>query len=252
MYAELPALPASGWLNEALFGYYPFICLAVFVSGSILRFDREQYTWRSGSSQLLRRRQLVWGSNLFHAGILFLLLGHIVGLLTPHALYAFVISAEQKQILAIVAGSLAGIVCFIGLTMLMHRRFLDARIRRTSTFGDNAILVILWVQLCLGLLTVPFSLAHGDASVMLRLSSWAQGIVTFQPGAAGYVEGLEWPFKAHLLLGLTIFLIFPFTRLVHMLSMPVWYLNRRGWQLVRTRSPQMPGRARAIYRVPSE
>lgn len=252
MHSELPALAESGWLNEALFGIYPYICLAVFVFGSVLRFDREQYTWRSGSSQLLRRRQLVWGSNLFHFGILFLLLGHTVGLLTPHALYAVFISAEQKQILAIVAGSIAGIVCFIGLTMLMHRRFLDARIRRTSTFGDQAILVILWVQLCLGLLTVPYSLSHGDASVMLRLSSWAQGIVTFQPGAASYVHGLDWPFRAHLLLGLTIFLVFPFTRLVHMLSVPVWYLNRRGWQLVRTRSPQMPHRVDTALRGPAE
>lgn len=238
-------LPASDWLNQALFGYYPYICLAVFVFGSILRFDREQYTWRSGSSQLLRRKQLVWGSNLFHFGVLFLLLGHTVGLLTPHAFYSQFISAEQKQLLAIVAGSVAGVVCFVGLTMLMHRRFFDARVRRTSTFGDNAVLIILWVQLTLGLVTVPFSLGHGDPTVMLRLSSWAQSIVTFQPYAADYVNGLEWPYQAHLLLGLTIFLVFPFTRLVHMLSVPVWFLGRRGWQLVRTRANDMPDRARA-------
>ncbi len=245
MHPELETLPLGDWLNQALFGYYPYICLAVLVFGSILRFDREQYTWRSGSSQLLRRRQLVWGSNLFHLGILFLLLGHGVGLLTPHAIYSQVISAEQKQLLAIIAGSIAGSVCFVGLTMLMHRRFFDARIRRTSTFGDNAVLLILWLQLCLGLLTVPFSLGHGDASVMLRLSGWAQGVLTFQPGAADYVRGLDWPYQAHLLLGLTIFLLFPFTRLVHMLSAPIWFLGRRGWQLVRTRASAMPQRTAA-------
>lgn len=242
MHPDLATSPLGEWLNQALFGYYPYICLAVLVLGSIVRFDREQYTWRSGSSQLLRRKQLVWGSNLFHLGILFLLLGHGVGLLTPHAVYSSFVTAEQKQVLAIVAGSVAGVVCFIGLTMLMHRRFFDARIRRTGTFGDNAVLVILWTQLCLGLLTVPFSLGHGDASVMLRLSSWAQGILTFQPDAAGYVRGLEWPYLAHLLLGLTIFLLFPFTRLVHMLSVPIWFLGRRGWQLVRTRASNMPHR----------
>lgn len=242
MHPDLPSMTTGDWLNQALFGYYPYICLAILVIGSIVRFDREQYTWRSGSSQLLRRKQLVLGSVLFHAGILFLLLGHTVGLLTPHPVYSQFISAEAKQVLAIVAGSIAGVVCFVGLTLLMHRRFFDARVRRTSTFGDNAILLLLWVQLCLGLLTVPFSLGHGDASVMLRLSSWAQGILTFQPGAADYVRGLDWPYQVHLVLGLTIFLLFPFTRLVHMLSAPVWFLGRRGWQLVRTRAPAMPHR----------
>ncbi|KAF0179194.1 MAG: nitrate reductase 1 gamma subunit [Caulobacteraceae bacterium] len=245
MHPDLPSLPAGDWLHQVAFGYYPYICLAVLMVGSVLRFDREQYTWRSGSSQLLRRKQLVWGSNLFHAGILFLLLGHTVGLLTPHALYSRFITAESKQLLAIVAGSIAGIVCFVGLTMLMHRRFFDARVRWNSTFGDNAILLILWVQLCLGLITVPFSLQHGDASVMLRLSAWAQGIFTFQPGSADLLRGLDWPYLVHLLLGLTIFLLFPFTRLVHMLSAPVWYLGRRGWQLVRTRSTAMPSRTPA-------
>lgn len=255
MHPDLPTLPAGDWLNTALFGYYPYVCLAVMIIGSILRFDREQYSWRSGSSQLLRKKQLMWGSNLFHVGVLFLFLGHFVGLLTPHALYAHVISAEAKQLLAIVAGSVAGTVCFVGLTILMHRRFLDPRIRRTSTFSDNAVLIILWVQLLLGLLTVPFSLAHGDASVMLRLSSWAQGILTFQPNAAAYVAGLDWPYQLHLVLGLTIFLLFPFTRLVHILSAPIWFLSRRGWQVVRTRNSALPARAPVALhpsRLPAE
>jgi respiratory nitrate reductase gamma subunit len=70
-------------LNYLVFGWYPYLCLTVFLIGSLVRFDREQYTWRSGSSQLLRRRQLFWGSNLFHVGILVIFLGHFVGLLTP-------------------------------------------------------------------------------------------------------------------------------------------------------------------------
>jgi nitrate reductase gamma subunit len=225
------------------------------VVGSVLRFDREQYSWRSGSSQMLRKKQLTWGSNLFHIGILFLFMGHFVGLLTPHAIYQYVITAEAKQLVAIVAGSIAGTICFIGLTILMHRRFFDARIARTSTFGDNAVLVILWVQLCLGLLTVPFSLGHGDASVMLRLSSWAQGIFTFAPNNAAQVQGLDWPYLVHLFLGLTIFLLFPFTRLVHMLSAPVWFLRRRGWQLVRTRSQEVHTRGTHLpvsTRTPAE
>jgi nitrate reductase gamma subunit len=223
------------YLNEALFGWYPYFCAGVFVLGSFLRFEREQFTWRSGSSQLFRRRQLMWGSNLFHVGILFLFFGHFVGLLTPHAVYELVISAEAKQLVAIYAGSVAGVITFVGLTLLLHRRLFDARVRVTTQFADMAILVILWVQLLLGLITVPFSLAHHDASVMLRLAEWSQRIVTGQGDAAVLIQGLAWPYQAHLVLGMTIFLLFPFSRLVHVWSAPIWFLGRRGWQIVRVR-----------------
>jgi nitrate reductase gamma subunit len=231
----LGSIPIDLWVNTFLFGVLPYIALAVMVVGSIIRYDHEPYTWRTGSSQLLRRKQLMWGSVLFHVGVLFLFMGHFIGLLTPHSLYQYVISAETKQLVAIVAGSIAGLVCFIGLVLLMHRRFFDARIRQTSTFSDNAILIILFVQLLLGLATVPFSLAHGDAEVMLRLSAWAQGIFTFRPGIANYVAGLDWPYQVHLVLGMLIFLLFPFTRLVHMLSAPIRYVWRPGYQVARSR-----------------
>ena len=233
------------YINTLLFTVYPYVALAVMIIGSILRYDREPYTWRSGSSQLLRRKQLMWGSVLFHTGILFLLLGHTVGLLTPHSIYEHFISAEAKQLLAIIAGSIAGIVCLAGLLLLMHRRFFDARVRATSAFADNAILVILFVQLVLGLVTVPYSLAHEDAGVMLALSEWAQRILTLRiEGTANLVGAQSWPYQVHILLGLTIFLIFPFSRLVHMLSVPVRYMWRPGYQVVRQRNnrsaPRLP------------
>jgi nitrate reductase gamma subunit len=224
------------WLNQALFGYYPYVALAVLAIGSVLRFDREQYTWRTGSSQLLRRKQLVLGSILFHVGILAIFFGHLVGLLTPIAVWdALGVSHAAKQMLAIVAGGVAGAMCLVGGLLLLHRRLFDARIRATSSFGDTAILALLLAQLCLGLATIPLSLEHRDGDQMVKLMYWAQGIFTFQPGAADYVADAHWLFKAHLALGLTILLVFPFTRLVHMLSAPIWYLNRRGWQIVRSK-----------------
>lgn len=218
-----------------LFVWYPYFCLTAFLIGSLIRFDREQYTWKASSSQLLRKRQLKWGSNLFHIGILFLLLGHTVGLLTPKAIYTMFITVQQKQMIAIAAGGIAGVICFIGLTLLLHRRLFDARIRQTSTVMDLGVLIILWVQLSLGLLTLPFSVGHSDGAVMVTLSHWAQGILTLQPVDAKTLQGLEWPYLAHLVLGMTIFLVFPFSRLVHIWSAPVWYLGRRGYQIVRTR-----------------
>ena len=232
----------QAYVDAFLFGIYPYICLSVFLIGSLIRFDREQYTWRSGSSQLLRGRQFRWGSNLFHVGILFLLFGHFFGLLTPHWVYDRLISAADKQMLAIVSGGIAGVVCFVGLTLLLHRRLFDPRIRATSTAMDLAILVVLWLQLVLGLVTLPYSLAHADGSVMLALSEWAQRILTFRGGAAELVADLAWPYRLHLVLGMTIFLLFPFSRLVHVWSAPFGYVFRR-YQIVRTRGPRAAVRA---------
>ncbi|TXI67617.1 MAG: respiratory nitrate reductase subunit gamma [Limnohabitans sp.] len=231
-------------LHNFLFSVYPYICLAVFFMGSLARFDRDQYTWKSDSSQLLRKGQLKWGSNLFHVGILFLFFGHSVGLLTPHWVYEPFITAGQKQMIAVTAGGIAGLVCFIGLTLLLHRRIFDPRIRLTSHRTDLMILVILWVQLVLGLVTLPFSIGHSDGAVMLKLSAWAQGIVTFQPNA-GNLAGLDWPYLVHLVLGMTIFLLFPFSRLVHVWSGfgTLAYIVR-PYQVVRSRRLGLPTRGR--------
>ena len=219
-----------------LFGIYPYIALTVFLLGSLIRFDREQYSWKSDSSQLLRRRQLRLGSNLFHIGVLFLFFGHFVGMLTPHAVYEPFISTGAKQILAMVSGGIAGLLGFVGLTLLLHRRLTEPRIRATSKPSDILILLLLWLQLLLGLATIPLSAQHLDGSMMVRLAEWAQRIVTFRGGAVELLEGAGWIFKTHLFLGMTIFLVFPFTRLVHVWSgfAATTYLGR-AWQLVRPR-----------------
>jgi nitrate reductase gamma subunit len=224
-----------------LFQVYPYICLAVFVVGSLIRFDQNQYTWKSDSSQMLRAGTLRWGSNLFHFGILFLFFGHLVGLFTPHSVYGIFMSAAQKQLLAVVAGGIAGIVCFIGLSMLLYRRMFDPRIRLTSHRTDLAILVILWVQLTLGLITLPYSLSHADGSVMVLLADWAQRIVTLRPVDATALAALPWPYLVHVVLGMTIFLLFPFSRLVHVWSgfATIGYLFRPR-QVVRSRRLNLP------------
>ena len=226
----------ESFINHMVFGWYPYFCLTTFLVGSWLRFDREQYTWRSGSSQLLRRRQLAWGSNLFHVGVLIIFLGHFGGLLTPIWIFeALGISHGFKQWIAIVVGGVSGVMAFIGLTLLVHRRLFDSRIRKTSSFGDIAILLILYAQLILGLATISVSLQHLDGHVMVNFMTWAQGILTLQPGVSALIADVHPLFKLHLFLGMTIFLLFPFTRLVHIWSAPIWYIGRRGYQVVRTR-----------------
>ena len=224
------------YLDNLLFGYYPYICLSIFLLGSLMRFDRDQYTWKSDSSQLLRAGQLRWGSNLFHVGVLFLLGGHTFGMLTPHFLYEPFMSAGSKQIMAMVSGGAFGILGFIGVSMLLQRRLGDERIRLNSKTSDIVLLVLLWLQLALGLATIPLSAQHLDGSMMMKLADWAQHIVTFQAGAPQLLHDASWVFKLHMFLGMSIFLIFPFTRLVHVWSGfgSVAYLVR-PYQLVRSR-----------------
>ena len=228
-------------LNNFLFGVYPYIALTVFLVGSLIRFERDQYTWKSDSSQILKMGQLRWGSNLFHVGVLFLFFGHTVGMLTPHFVYEHFISAGNKQLMAMVSGGLAGLAGFVGVTLLLHRRLTEPRIRINSKTSDIVLLVLLWLQRALGLATVPLSGQHLDGSMMLKLAGWAQAIVTFQPGAVELLAEAGFIFKAHMFLGMTIFFIFPFTRLVHVWSGfgSVAYLMR-PYQVVRARRLNVP------------
>ena len=223
-------------LDNFLFGLYPYICLTVFLLGSLIRFDRDQYTWKSDSSQLLKRGQLRWGSNLFHVGVLFLFFGHFFGMLTPHFVYEPFIGAGAKQLTAMVSGGIAGLLGFVGVTLLLHRRLAEPRIRATSKTSDIVLLVLLWLQLALGLATIPLSAQHLDGSMMMRLAEWAQRIVTFRSGAPELLAEAGWIFKLHMFLGMSIFFIFPFTRLVHVWSgfAAAGYLVR-AYQLVRSR-----------------
>ncbi|HEY5582489.1 MAG TPA: respiratory nitrate reductase subunit gamma [Rhodoferax sp.] len=224
-----------------LFGLYPYICLTVFLLGSLIRFDRDQYTWKSDSSQLLKAGQLRWGSNLFHIGILFLFFGHFAGLLTPHFVYERFVSAGDKQLMAMVTGGIAGLLGFIGVSLLLHRRLFEPRIRINSKTSDIVLLVLLWLQFALGLVTIPVSANHMDGGLMMAFGEWAQHIATFHPGAVEFLVGAGVIFKLHLFLGMSIFLIFPFTRLVHVWSGfgTIAYLVR-PYQVVRARRLNVP------------
>lgn len=224
------------YLNDLLFGVYPYIAGTVFLIGSLVRFERDQYTWKAHSSQMLSSRGFRRASNLFHVGVLVIFIGHFFGLLTPPAVFhALGISAGAKQVIAIVVGGIAGVAAFIGLTFLVRRRLTDPRVRANSSTMDIVILLALYAQLTLGLLTIPVSLFHLDGGNMLKLMAWAQNIVTFDGiEAAAVVADQGFIFKLHLLLGMTIFLLFPFSRLVHIWSVPVGYV-RRPYQVVRSR-----------------
>lgn len=223
-------------LNHLLFGIYPYIAFTVFLVGSLVRYDREQYTWKTSSSQLLESKLLRRGSAPFHIGILAILGGHFVGLLTPHEVWHFLgVSAQFKQIVAMAIGGLFGLICLYGITILLVRRLTNDRVRATTSTMDIAILLMLYAQLLLGLISIFISSGHMDGAEMLKLMSWAQNIVILNGSvASAFVADVHIIFKLHIILGMTLFLVFPFSRLVHIWSVPIKYVNR-SYQVVRSR-----------------
>ena len=235
---SVQSLANLSWLQIFLFGVYPYVALTIAIIGTWVRFDLSQYSWKTGSTQMLRTKNMRLASNLFHVGIIVVLLGHLFGMLTPHFLYDRFISAGHKQILAVVVGGIAGVFCWFGLVMLMWRRFTDDRISNTSSFSDKLILVLLFIQLNLGLISIFTSVKHLDGYTMMNLAGWAQDITVLRPWqAAARIEQTDLIYQLHMALGITLIAIFPFTRLIHIISAPVWYLGRR-YQIVRQKGSQ--------------
>ncbi|MDR5767925.1 MULTISPECIES: respiratory nitrate reductase subunit gamma [unclassified Caballeronia] len=224
-------------LNSFFFGIYPYIAASIFLFGSFVRFEREQYSWKADSTQLVDRGNLRLGNILFHVGILGLFFGHLVGLLTPVAVWdALGVEHSVKQVFAMIAGGVMGTLCLAGLLILLHRRLTSARLSAVTKVGDCVLLLWILITLLLGLSTIGVSAGHMDGSMMVRLMTWAQHIFTFRADAAHYVADAPLLFRVHLFMGMSLFVIFPFTRLVHVWSgfASLGYLGR-AWQLVRSR-----------------
>src|SRR6185312_6274878 len=226
---------SNSYVNTFLFGIYPYLCLSILLIGRLIRFDREPYTWKSDSSQMLRKRQLRLGSNLFHYGVIIVILGHFAGFLAPHWAIDWALSPLAHQLLAMVVGGIAGLVAIVGLTILLVRRLGDPRIRLNSRKWDIAVALMLWLQLMLGLLTVPLSAFHMDGGLFETLTSYVKGIVTLDGSAAALMVDVPLTYKLHILLGFTLFLVSPFTRMIHIWSGAgaLAYLFR-PYQVVRT------------------
>lgn len=224
------------FLDTLFFGIYPYVAFGVFALGSLVRYDKEQYSWKTGSSQMLSNNNFRIASILFHVGIIMILLGHFAGLVLPWEIWhALGISLATKQIIAMGVGGFFGLLCFIGLTMLVYRRLFDIRIKANSSLMDTGILLLIYLQLVVGMITIYISSDHMDGAVMYNLMSWSRYLLTLRPvEAVEFISSVHPVYKFHVTLGITLFVLFPFSRLVHIWSVPVQYV-KRNYQVVRQR-----------------
>ncbi|HBI8771130.1 TPA: respiratory nitrate reductase subunit gamma [Staphylococcus aureus] len=215
-------------LNQFLWVIFPYLCLVVFVAGHIARYRYDKFSWTAKSSELIERKRLMWGSLLFHLGIIPVFFGHVVGLLIPKSwMDAVGVSEHLYHIGAVYIGSIFGIITLIGMFLLTARRVTTKSIRRLSSASDifvNFLLLLIVFMGCYA--TLVTNIQHPDFNYRTSLSIWFRQLFMLKPDAS-LMSGVPIAFKMHILLGFTIMACWPFTRLVHVWSIPLTYINRR-------------------------
>lgn len=207
---------------------FPYICLTVFVVGNIYRYNADQIGWTSKSSELLEKNRLKWGSILFHWGIIFAFFGHVAGILIPREFFdLFGITEEMYHFGAVWFGGAAGLAALIGGILLWMRRMSVKRIRKHSTKSDNIGLAMLVIVVALGLtFTIINAPHHNTFNYRETIGPWFRGILIMRPMPDLMVVAPT-VLKVHIFLAFFLFAIWPFTRLVHVWSLPLEYIGRR-------------------------
>ena len=215
-------------LNQFVWVIYPYLCLAIFVIGHIARYKYDQFSWTAKSSEMIEKKQLKWGSLLFHLGIIPVFFGHVVGLLIPaNWLEAIGVNNHIYHIGAVYIGSVFGIITLIGMLLLTLRRLSIKNVRRLSSFSDifvNLVLLIILIMGCYS--TLVTNAIQPEFDYRQTIAIRFRHLFMFSPNA-DLMLNVPWSFKLHILLGFTVFACWPFTRLVHVWSVPLSYMNRR-------------------------
>lgn len=211
-----------------LFVVLPYACLAVFIVGHVWRYRSDQFGWTSRTSQVFEKKWLRLGSPLFHFGALFAILGHVGGLMIPETwTRAIGISDHAYHVIAVAAGTVAGVVLCAGLVILLIRRFVySERVRLVTTPMDTVLYLLLTAEIVIGMWqTVAINVFGSGYEYRGTISVWFRGLFVFQPDA-GLIASAPVVYQAHAVLACLLLAVWPFTRLVHVWSVPFGYLTR--------------------------
>jgi len=215
-------------MNTILWGVLPYLMLALLVGGTIWRYRYDKFGWTTRSSQLYESRLLRIGSPLFHFGILLVLIGHIGGLVVPESWTEAVgVKEGLYHVNALLFGGLAGVATLTGILILIYRRRTTGPVFMATTKNDKLMYVVLVAAIVLGLWTTLVSVGAGHEAHNYRetVSPWFRSLFVLQPDVDSMAEAPV-QFKVHTMVGMLLFAIWPFTRLVHAFTAPLHYLFR--------------------------
>ncbi|MGB9592107.1 MAG: respiratory nitrate reductase subunit gamma [Candidatus Kryptoniota bacterium] len=215
--------------DQFLWVIFPYLMLSISVVGHIYRYKINQLNWSARSSEFLEKNHLRWGSILFHYGIIFVFFGHVAGLLIPAKVVSQLgITDEIYHIFAIYSGGAAGIIVTIGLLLLFVRRVSNERVSINSSFTDKFILILLLILIGFGLYnTLIYNVFFGSFNYRITIAPWLRSLIVFAPDAKLMV-GVPLSYQIHVLLSFLIVGVWPFSRLVHIWSVPIDFLYRRN------------------------
>ena len=224
-----PETQSLSFLDIALWVVLPYVSFAILIVGLAWRYKTDQYGWTSRSSQWNEPTILRWASPLFHFGVLFVFMGHILGLVIPKTwTEAAGVPQHVYHLMATIPGTIAGIMTIVGLALLIYRRLVYKSVRVATTRMDIVTYVMLTIPVLLGgAATLLNQVLGGHEGYDYRetISVWFRSIFYLHPQAHLMVD-VPLSFKLHIVAGLLLFCMWPFTRLVHAVSAPVGYVAR--------------------------
>lgn len=219
----------TDYLLFQIYSYCAVIIFAVLIFAQKYKSKNNQYIVDK-KEQYIYGGLFRFGNNLFHWSVGLLMIGHFFGLLTPEKLYTIFITVKEKQILEIYIGGGAGIICFIGMTIMIVERILNKKLWVTNSVSRFVMLFMVYVQLILGLLSILVSWKHLDGSQMLYITKWLQHLVILDANAYQALTSVNFIYKLHIILGFSILLVFPFTKLIHVVNLPVRHITNVGYK----------------------
>ncbi len=232
-------------LDILLWGVVPYLVALTLVAGLVWRYRYDQFGWTTRSSQLYESRLLRVGSPVFHFGLLVVLGGHLMGLLIPKELTDTFVTQETYHLVALTAGTLAGVATLFGIALLIYRRRTTGPVFLATTRNDKLMYVVLFAVIVFGLIATltggqtPTGEHHNYRETV---SVWFRSLLVFQPDVAA-MAAATWQFKVHILIGLGLFALVPFSRLVHAFTAPLHYLFR-PYVVYRSRDEVPPAASR--------
>ncbi|WP_399932937.1 respiratory nitrate reductase subunit gamma [Streptomyces kanamyceticus] len=227
-------------MKTLLWGALPYIAFVLLVAGTIWRYRYDKFGWTTRSSQVYESKLLNIASPMFHYGILFVLVGHLAGLFLPESWTDKVgVSEHTYHLFSLYGGTAAGALLVLGILLLLYRRRTNTPVFRATTANDKLMYLVLFAAIVLGMVAKLMHTSGDGYNYRDSIAPWARSLFTLRPDIDA-MTGVPLMYEIHAVVGMVLFALVPFTRLIHMFSAPLQYLFR-PYVVYRARDPERIG-----------